>query len=317
MTDLITTRPRAPRRRPRHRQARRHPRARPGGRRRRPRRRRRPARRGRLRPRGHRPPPACPAASRSRTAAPTASRSPTLAFARLAPQVDFGAKDGPADLAFLIAAPAGGDATHLQLLTKLARALVKKDFTDGAPRRRPTPEEVADAGQRGRSAAAQPPRRARAGCRAARRRRPARRPGRSAVARSRVTACPTGIAHTYMAAEALEAAAERAGVDIAVETQGSAGSTPLARETIAAADAAIFAVDVGRPRPRPLRRQAARLLRRQAADRRRRRDDRRGAALRRRPERPARRGRSRRRCGAAAPRAAAAASPGARAPVGC
>ena len=38
---------------------------------------------------------------------------PTLAFARLEPKVDFGSKDGPADLAFLIAAPAGGDATHL------------------------------------------------------------------------------------------------------------------------------------------------------------------------------------------------------------
>ena len=60
-----------------------------------------------------------------------------------------------------------------------------------------------------------------------------------------VTACPTGIAHTYMAAEALEAAAERAGVDIAVETQGSAGSSPLHHQTIADADAAIFAVDVG------------------------------------------------------------------------
>ena len=60
-----------------------------------------------------------------------------------------------------------------------------------------------------------------------------------------VTACPTGIAHTYMAAEALEAAAERAGVEIAVETQGSAGSTPLHRDVIAAAAAVIFAVDVG------------------------------------------------------------------------
>src|SRR6476660_3463874 len=66
---------------------------------------------------------------------------PTLAFARLSPRVDFGAKDGPADLAFLIAAPAGGDATHLQLLTKLARALVKKDFTD-ALRAATTPDEV-------------------------------------------------------------------------------------------------------------------------------------------------------------------------------
>ena len=55
---------------------------------------------------------------------------PTLAFARLSPPTDFGAKDGPADLTFLIAAPAGGDATHLQLLTQLARSLVKKDFTD-------------------------------------------------------------------------------------------------------------------------------------------------------------------------------------------
>ncbi|MDO9454620.1 PTS fructose transporter subunit IIC, partial [Nocardioides sp.] len=60
-----------------------------------------------------------------------------------------------------------------------------------------------------------------------------------------VTACPTGIAHTYMAAEALEAAAQRAGVTIDVETQGSAGSTPLKPEVIAAADAVIFAVDVG------------------------------------------------------------------------
>ena len=45
---------------------------------------------------------------------------PTLVFARLSPAVDFGAKDGPADLAFLIAAPEGGDNTHLQILTKLA-----------------------------------------------------------------------------------------------------------------------------------------------------------------------------------------------------
>ena len=60
-----------------------------------------------------------------------------------------------------------------------------------------------------------------------------------------VTACPTGIAHTYLAAEALEAAAARAGVDLAVETQGSAGSTPLDPATIAAAEAVVFAVDVG------------------------------------------------------------------------
>ncbi len=65
---------------------------------------------------------------------------------------------------------------------------------------------------------------------------------RSVVA---VTACPTGIAHTYMAADALTAAAERAGVALHVETQGSSGSTPIPASVIAAADAVIFATDVG------------------------------------------------------------------------
>ena len=59
-----------------------------------------------------------------------------------------------------------------------------------------------------------------------------------------VTSCPTGIAHTYMAAESLENAARAAGHEIIVETQGSAGSTPLTAAQIAAADAVIFAHDV-------------------------------------------------------------------------
>jgi PTS system fructose-specific IIC component len=59
-----------------------------------------------------------------------------------------------------------------------------------------------------------------------------------------VTACPTGIAHTYMAAEALEVAAEEAGHEIVVETQGSAGSTPFTPEQLAGADAIILAADV-------------------------------------------------------------------------
>ncbi len=69
--------------------------------------------------------------------------APTIAFARLDPPVDFGAKDGPADLAFLIAAPASGDATHLQLLTKLARSLVKPAFADSL-RAAETAEEVVE-----------------------------------------------------------------------------------------------------------------------------------------------------------------------------
>lgn len=59
-----------------------------------------------------------------------------------------------------------------------------------------------------------------------------------------VTSCPTGIAHTYMAAEGLEQAAKAAGHTIEVETQGSAGFDALSSETIAAADAVIFAVGV-------------------------------------------------------------------------
>jgi fructose PTS system EIIBC or EIIC component len=66
-----------------------------------------------------------------------------------------------------------------------------------------------------------------------------------------ITACPTGIAHTYMAADALAAAAKRARVNFSVETQGSSGSTPLSTSTIADADAVIFATDVGvKDRPR-------------------------------------------------------------------
>jgi len=59
-----------------------------------------------------------------------------------------------------------------------------------------------------------------------------------------VTSCITGIAHTYMAQAALEQAAKKLGHEIVVETQGSAGTTPIKPEVIAAADGAIFAVDL-------------------------------------------------------------------------
>lgn len=59
-----------------------------------------------------------------------------------------------------------------------------------------------------------------------------------------VTSCITGIAHTYMAAEALEQAAKKAGVEITVETQGSAGSTAIPQAAIDSADIIIFACDL-------------------------------------------------------------------------
>ena len=158
--------------------------------------------------------------------------APTIGFARLTPGVDFGAPDGPADLVFLIAAPESGGAEHLKLLSSLARALVRKEFVASLRAAATTDELVAlvDGVVNPAPAAA-----------------PAATPAAPAKTTSivAITACPTGIAHTYMAADALKLAAERAGVTFTVETQGSSGSTPLSADTIAGADAVIFATDVG------------------------------------------------------------------------
>ncbi|HSP74971.1 MAG TPA: fructose-specific PTS transporter subunit EIIC [Cryobacterium sp.] len=164
---------------------------------------------------------------------------PTLALARLTSPVDFGAADGPADLVFLIAAPEGADQEHLKILAKLARSLMKAPFTT-ALRAAKTQAEIVElvtsvvapapvvAGGVASANVGSTPAAASAGA-------------RRIVA---VTACPTGIAHTYMAAESLVTAAKAAGVDLQVETQGSAGLTMLDPAVIAAADAVIFAVDV-------------------------------------------------------------------------
>ena len=183
--------------------------------------------------------------------------TPTLAFARLSPSVEFGAKDGPADLAFLIAAPAGGDASHLKLLAKLARALVKKEFTDSL-RAATTPAQVValvtgvvgDEPPAAAPAAAAP---AAARCRTCSLRLPRRAARRSLVA---VTACPTGIAHTYMAAEALQQAAAAGRHRDPRRDAGLGRVTPLARRRHPQRRRGDLRVDVGRPRPAPLRRQA-------------------------------------------------------------
>jgi PTS system fructose-specific IIC component len=167
-----------------------------------------------------------------------AVHEPSLAMARLSPAVDFGAKDGPADLVFMIAAPDGAGKEHLALLSKLARSLVKKDFV-ASLRAAGDAQEIVDLvetalGLRETKEAATP-----AGSSAAE---PASadRPRRVVA----VTACPTGIAHTYMAADALVAAGAEIGVDVVAETQGSSGTTPIDPAVIAAADAVVFAVDV-------------------------------------------------------------------------
>ncbi|MBJ8345027.1 fructose-specific PTS transporter subunit EIIC [Antrihabitans sp. YC2-6] len=166
----------------------------------------------------------------------------SLGFARLNPKVDFGAPDGPADLVFLIAAPEGAGKEHMKLLSSLARALVRPAFV-AELREAATADEIVDAVER---VLAPKPKAAPAAASA-----PAtdtEKPAEPVEAPKTivaVTACPTGIAHTYMAADALVAAGSRAGVTIHVETQGSSGSTPLSAATIAAASAVIFATDVG------------------------------------------------------------------------
>ncbi|WP_445167998.1 PTS fructose transporter subunit IIABC [Mycolicibacterium sp. Dal123E01] len=159
--------------------------------------------------------------------------NPSIAFARLAPKVDFGAPDGPADLVFLIAAPDGAGAEHMKLLSSLARALVRPDFVQSLRDARSAEDVVGlvdgVVNPDGTKPVAAPAK-------------PAAAQSKSIVA---ITACPTGIAHTYMAADALKLAAERAGVNLTVETQGSSGSTPVSAETISGADAVIFATDVG------------------------------------------------------------------------
>jgi fructose PTS system EIIBC or EIIC component len=154
----------------------------------------------------------------------------SIGFARLSPAVDFGAPDGPADLAFLIAAPEAGGADHMKLLSSLARALVRKDFVESL-REATSSDEVVQLVDGVVNATVEKPK-------------PAAEPAKAKTLVA-VTACPTGIAHTYMAADSLVAAAKKAGATLHVETQGSSGSTPLSPATIAEADAVIFATDVG------------------------------------------------------------------------
>ncbi|MFE9428841.1 fructose-specific PTS transporter subunit EIIC [Kitasatospora sp. NPDC006697] len=165
---------------------------------------------------------------------------PSLAFGRSTRGLDFDAPDGrPADLVFMIAAPDGADDAHLRILASLARRLMDPRFT-GALREATDPGTVAalvnqeeGAEEKAAEAEAAPAPGSPTGA-----------PAPDALRLVAVTSCPTGIAHTYMAAKALEQAAARAGAVIQVETQGSAGATPLDPAVIAAADAVIFAHDV-------------------------------------------------------------------------
>ncbi|MCZ4559687.1 fructose-specific PTS transporter subunit EIIC [Rhodococcus sp. IEGM 1401] len=173
--------------------------------------------------------------------------SASLGFARLNPKVDFGAPDGPADLVFLIAAPAGAGSAHMKLLSSLARALVKPEFVTSL-RNASSATEIVTLVDGVINPAAKPAATTTAAAPVSTAKHSAAATPAEATAPKHivaVTACPTGIAHTYMAADSLVAAGERAGVTVHVETQGSSGSTPLDPKIIAGAEAVIFATDVG------------------------------------------------------------------------
>lgn len=160
-----------------------------------------------------------------------AVKAPSLAAMTVPEGVDYQAMDDePSNLLFMIAAPNNGD-VHLEVLSRLMTLLMDEDFRakllaaanaeeflnaiDAAEKEKYPDEPQAE--------------------------KPTEQGGYKVLA---VTACPTGIAHTYMAAEALEKAGKRLGISIKVETNGSGGAKNiLTPEEIAACDGIIVAAD--------------------------------------------------------------------------
>ena len=187
--------------------------------------------------------------------------APSLGFARLAEPVDFGAADGQAaDLIFMIAAPDGADDFHLQLLAKLARGLMQTEFTDALRQAADAEEitrivtqqvqpELLDGGEESEDGAAGEAGSAAdsaAGSGAAQTKAAAASsaPAEGETVIVGVSSCPTGIAHTFMAAEALEQAGKDRGITVAIEGQGSGKIDALDPELIKRASAVIFAHDL-------------------------------------------------------------------------
>ncbi|MFY0761954.1 fructose-specific PTS transporter subunit EIIC [Metabacillus dongyingensis] len=154
---------------------------------------------------------------------------PAIAFGRSAEGIDYESLDGqPAHLFFMIAASEGANNEHLQTLSRLSSFLMdpafKKKLEDAASKA----EVLAAIDQKEKEMEAE------------------EEPASSSSGKKilAVTACPTGIAHTYMAADALKAKAKEMGVNIKVETNGSGGiKNGLTDEDIAEAEAIIVAAD--------------------------------------------------------------------------
>ncbi|AYF94469.1 PTS fructose transporter subunit IIABC [Streptococcus koreensis] len=165
-----------------------------------------------------------------------AVKEATVLFAKSNKGVDYASLDGqPTDLFFMIAAPEGANDTHLAALAELSKYLMKPGFADKL-RQASTPDQViAVFNAEEQEAAAEEAKKAEAVKEAASSDKPL------IVA---VTACTTGIAHTYMAEDALIKKGEEMGVTVRVETNGASGvGNRLTAEEIAKAEGVIIAAD--------------------------------------------------------------------------
>ena len=165
-----------------------------------------------------------------------AVKEATVLFAKSNKGVDYASLDGqPTDLFFMIAAPEGANDTHLAALAELSKYLMKPGFANKL-RQASTPDQVITAfDAEEQEAAAEEAKKAEAVKEAASSDKPL------IVA---VTACTTGIAHTYMAEEVLIKKGEEIGVTVRVETNGASGvGNRLTAEEIAKAEGVIIAAD--------------------------------------------------------------------------
>ena len=162
----------------------------------------------------------------------TAVKAPSLAAMTVPQGVDYEAMDDePSNLLFMIAAPNDGD-VHLEVLSRLMTILMDEDFRDKllAASSKDAFLQIIDDMEKEKYP--DEPKEAETA------------PSNAAYKVLAVTACPTGIAHTYMAAEALEKAGKKLGITIKVETNGSGGAkNVLTKEEIAACDGIIVATD--------------------------------------------------------------------------
>lgn len=163
-------------------------------------------------------------------------KEPGLAAVTINGGVEYNALDSkPVDLAFLIAAPEGSDTVHLEILSKLATMLMDENFVGNLKKAKTVDKflkVIDDAEEKKDEKIVEE----------------SSSSDRFILA---VTACPTGIAHTYMAAEAIEKAAKAKGYKVKVETRGSGGAKNiLTAEEINKADGIIVAADTNVPMDR-------------------------------------------------------------------